>query len=163
MQCRLIPTISIYGWGWGKVVILGSKLRSDFRYNTVNWEVFIFMHEFFVLKIFLYTSRPYENILTFQQRKFIEYNMNTRSGCSQTSLRICTWDGRSCIHGHRIYKDITNPLVWRCCSATGIPTCTMCAADRYSVTVKKGVVIGLLLRKISRLCLLFGLGQYTAW
>ena len=45
----------------------------------------------------------------------------------------------SCICGHNIYKDIMNPLVGGVAVRQRSPHCS----GRYSVNVKKGVVVGL--------------------
>ena len=58
----------------------------------------------------------------------------------------------SCIRGHHIYKEIRNPCLGEVLQCERNPHNVM---DRYSVAVKKGVVVGHLPRKVSRLCSLF--------
>ena len=58
----------------------------------------------------------------------------------------------SCIHGHHIYKEIRNPCLGEVLQCERDPHNVV---NQYSVAVKKGVIVGHLPRKASRLCSLF--------
>ena len=66
--------------------------RKSGNFHVKKFHVIIFR-----VKIFLYASRPYENILTTKM---------------STKWLTHMYVGRreSCIHGQHIYKDIANPL-----------------------------------------------------
>ena len=100
----------------------------------------------FHVKIFSYASRPYENILTtkiFLQRKFRVQRLYVHRD---------SWR-ESCIRGHHIYKEyIRNPCLGEVSQCKRDPHNVV---DQYSVAVKKGVVVGHLPRKVSRLCSFF--------
>ena len=97
--------------------------------NTVNREIFVnfFLHVIiFRVKIFLYMSRPYKNILT--MKTFNNENLKHNVAYAYVRRTADRRPGNHVFMVRHIYKDIANPLVGEVLQCDRDPHNT---ADRY--------------------------------